>query len=240
MSYNKVLIVSDNHFLVRSFKMLVRELHLPEEHFQYCCTSGKMELESEDLRKVDIKKEYRKVIDNFDLVISLHCKQIFPRELVNEIKCVNVHPGLNPFNRGWYPQVFSIINKLPIGATIHEMDELIDHGKIIAQQQVPVNSWDTSLDVYNRVLEAEIELLRKNLSRILEDNYIPTSPQQEGNYNSIDDFNRLLEIDLNKKKLTSELIDELRALTHGEFRNAYFIDPTTGKKVFVKLKLDPE
>jgi methionyl-tRNA formyltransferase len=76
----------------------------------------------------DLKKSNHiiEIIEKYQLVFSLHCKQIFPSELISNVKCINVHPGYNPLNRGWYPQVFSIIYDLPIGATIHEIDEVVD------------------------------------------------------------------------------------------------------------------
>lgn len=237
MAYNKVLLVTDNQNLFRRFVILLEELEISEARFEYACTSIKMELVDEGLRRVNVKKEYEELIKKYDLILSLHCKQIFPTELVNSIKCINIHPGLNPVNRGWYPQVFSIIKKLPIGATIHEMDEEIDHGKIIAQKEVPVFGWDTSLDVYNRVLDAELELLQLHLIKILSGNYQAEAPVSEGNYNSIKDFEQLLEIDLNETIKVLDFIDRMRALTHGDFDNAYFVDPQTEKKVFVKIQL---
>jgi hypothetical protein len=35
-------------------------------------------------------------------------------------------------------------------------------------------------------------------------------------------------------------IDYLRAMTHGEYMNAWFKDPATGKKVYIKITLQPE
>lgn len=238
MKYKRVLVVTDNHFLFRNFKSLIKDLALPDSYFSFCCTSPTMQLAEEGLQKINIKKEYQTIIGKFDLIFSLHCKQIFPENLVRKIKCINVHPGLNPYNRGWYPQVFSIINKKPIGATIHEMDEQVDHGGILAQREVTVNPWDTSLDVYNKVVIVELDLLKENLISLLNDEHDPLLLSDEGNYNSIEDFHQLLQLNMEEKGTIGELIDKLRALTHGNFRNAYFIDKATGKKVFVKINLE--
>ncbi len=101
-----------------------------------------------DLHNVDSK---------YKLVISAHCKKIFPPKLVNSFRCINIHPGLNPYNRGYYPQAFSLINKLPVGATIHEIDEKLDHGPIIFQEEVVIESIDTSFSLYNKIIKKEIE-----------------------------------------------------------------------------------
>jgi methionyl-tRNA formyltransferase len=236
----KVLVVTDNHYLFRKFKSLLNDLNLDVNQFDFACTSSQTELSEENLYKIDITKGAEKLIGKYSTIFSLHCKKVFPPELVRSVKCINIHPGYNPYNRGWYPQVFSIINKLPVGATIHEMDEQIDHGKIIAQKEIKVNSWDTSLDIYNRILELEIELIKVNLNNILNNNYRAVEPEKEGNYNSIRDFTKFLEIDLSETGTAEYFIDRLRALSHGHFKNAFFKDPATGAKIFVKLELEKE
>ncbi len=240
MKYRKVLVVTDNVVLFEGFLKIVQELNISESVFTYSCTSVKISNLEPRLRKIDVKQQFPEILKDFDLVFSIHCKQVFPNELVTNLKCINIHPGLNPYNRGWYPQVFSIINGLPIGATIHEMDEQIDHGGIIAQQEVKVEYWDTSLEVYEKVLAAEINLLEKYLPKILDGDYVVQNPTSEGNYNSKSDFGKLQRIDLNETQKVGALIDKLRALSHGEFHNAYFLDPRSGKKVFIKLQLDLE
>ena len=72
------------------------------------------------------------LISTCDLVISAHCKKIFPASLIDSIRCVNIHPGYNPVNKGWFPQVFSILNGQIAGATIHIMTSEVDSGPIIS------------------------------------------------------------------------------------------------------------
>jgi methionyl-tRNA formyltransferase len=129
---------------------------------------------------------------------------------------------------------------LPLGATIHEMDEFIDHGPIISQASVKIEAWDTSATAYEKVLQAEIELLSKNIKRILNDDYSTTTPESSGNFNSKKDFSKLCEIDLVQLDTFENHLRILRALTHDKFKNAYFTDEATGKKVFVKVVLSLE
>lgn len=179
------------------------------------------------------------IAGSYDLVLSIHCKQIFPKELFEAVKCINIHPGLNPYNRGWYPQVFSLLNNTPIGATIHVIGEQIDHGEIIDQLAVEVSSSDTSLDVYLRVLDAEKKLIKKNLPSIINGEFSSHPPSFEGNYNSLQDFKFLCHLNLEKKGTLKEHIDLLRALSHDPYKNAYFIDEY-GNKVFVSISLERE
>jgi methionyl-tRNA formyltransferase len=136
--------------------------------------------------------------------------------------------------------VFSIVNKLPLGATIHEIDEDLDHGAIIAQKEVPVYSFDTSLSAYNRVQAAEIALLNTHIESILSGQYSTIQANSEGNLNLMKDFNALCKLEIEKQQTIGETIDLLRALTHGEYKNAYFFDPNSGKRIFVSISLETD
>ncbi|WP_289021497.1 dTDP-4-amino-4,6-dideoxyglucose formyltransferase [uncultured Salegentibacter sp.] len=244
--YKNILIITDNLNLTISFEKLIAGTE-SERNFDFAISpfSDKNLFENDLVQEVkvyDLKKTstISSIIEQYDLVFSMHCKQIFPSKLVQNVKCINIHPGYNPFNRGWYPQVFSIIHDLPIGATIHEIDEKLDNGPIIDRIQVDKNAWDTSLDLYERVVEAEIKLLKKNLPKILEGKYLTIKPEFSGKTYLKKDFKKLLEIDTSEKITSIGFINRLRALTHGDYKNSYFIDPETGKKIFVKIQLTPE
>lgn len=239
----RILIVSDNPTLVQFFQMeFVAQCIGMLATVTYCysvinnCPDQMISIGATPINMKD-PKSISEVKGRFDLIFSLHCKQIFPAELVRSMPCINVHPGLNPFNRGWYPQVFSIINNNPIGATIHLMDEYVDHGDIIDQEEVEVLSSDTSLDIYERVLDAEKRLLSKNMRSIISLVFDHTPPCSEGNYNSIEDFRSICKLDLDSIGSLREHINLLRALSHGEFKNAYFYDEF-GKRIYIRVILE--
>ncbi|SEK39632.1 dTDP-4-amino-4,6-dideoxyglucose formyltransferase [Halomonas daqiaonensis] len=206
----------------------------------YCSPAGAQifseEIDSSRISILDVKNSFDEVKVEFDIGFSCHCKQIFPKSLVEIIPCFNFHPGLNPYNRGWFPQVFSIINGMPVGATLHKMDSKIDHGPVIAQRAISINSWDTSKSVYERVLDAEFELFDIWIERLLTGDFEEIELNDEGNYNSISDFNDLCEIDLDRKVSLREAIDFFRAMSFEGYDNAYFYDED-GRKVFVSLSL---
>ena len=236
----KIFVVTDNKFIFSEFKKIIDV----KENIQvdYFCSPKSEHIFSKEIATKTIKPMLLKnndnfFINNFDLGISCHSKQLFPSDLVNSILCVNIHPGLNPYNRGWYPQVFSIINGLPAGATIHVMDEEIDHGDIIIQKGIEINSYENSLQVYDKVQAKEIELLSNVLTDVLDGTFERIKPKSEGNYNSIQDYKNMCEIDLNKKVTMKEAIDYLRAMTHPPYKNSYFIDEN-GNKVFVSIELE--
>ena len=244
--YKKVLIVSDNIDQSAQLHILLQQLAIDKEViFDWSCSKfSDVELfnkkTTNTFTQVDLKnpEEVKSIINKYSLVISMHCKQLFPAELINKVKCINVHPGYNPVNRGWYPQVFSIINNTKIGATIHEIDAQLDHGDIIDRMEVPKYAWDTSLEIYNRVLEVELVLLNKNLIKILCNDYQTLRPENEGTLYLKNDFNQLCKLDLEATDTFEAFINKLRALSHAPFKNAYFIDKETGKKVFIDIRLE--
>lgn len=185
MHYKMPLVFSDNPHLCKKFTEMITALKT--EPFDYAISpfSNKTEFEQsfKPVRVYDLKKssDIYKIAGNYDLIISLYCKQIFPSYLIRLVKCINVHPGYNPVNRGWYAHVFAIINNMKIGATIYEMDKLPDHGNITGRMQVTKEIFDTSLTLYQKIVDAEMEFFTKLLPAIMENNYTTLKPENEGN-----------------------------------------------------------
>lgn len=246
--YNKILIISDNLPLCKEVKnlFLKREKQpFPFPDFSCSPFSNALYFQKEldeNVSVFDLKNEEDiiKIIKTYNLIISIHCKQIFPENLVNSVKCINIHPGYNPINRGWYPQVFAIINNTKIGATIHEIDNELDNGPIIDREFVTTSIHDTSGSLYNKIIKLEIELLDKNLDNIIQGKYKTLLPENTGNLYLKKDFNSLCKIDLNEEGRFIDFINRLRALTHFEYKNAYFTDPHTGEKIYLSLNIEKE
>jgi methionyl-tRNA formyltransferase len=235
-----IFIVTDNKHIYQEFTRIADGKKNIKVHY-FCSPKSKTifenEINSNLIKPIILKENEQYFINNFDVGFSCHSKQIFPIHLVNNVLCINIHPGLNPYNRGWYPQVFSIINELPAGATIHIMDEEIDHGDIIIQEEIIITSSDTSLSVYNKVQSKEIELLEKTFDSIIDGTFQKNKPISEGNYNSIGDYKKMCKIDLNQQVTMKQAIDFLRAMTHPPYKNCYFVDKN-GEKVYVSIDLN--
>ncbi len=239
-----ILVLTDNEYIYREFMEIIESVKYFKYNFNFFYSKANKVLSEKyrnckSFRSLSLKENIKMIIQEYDLVFSLHCKQLFPSDIVNNVRCINVHPGLNPHNRGWFPQVFSIINKLPIGVTIHEMDEELDHGPIIVQKELVIKIWETSYDVYKRIQELEIELIKENLLRIINNNYKAFLPVSEGNINLKKDFNELCEIDLDKKVSYREAIDFFRSMSFKGYKNAYFYDEE-GNKIFIEVELEKE
>lgn len=87
-------------------------------------------------------------------------------------RVLNIHPALLPKfgGQGMYGMnVHKAVveaGEKESGPTVHLVDEVYDHGQIVAQAKVPVLPTDTPEELSARVLKAEHELFPATLSRI--------------------------------------------------------------------------
>lgn len=240
----RILLISDISFQIEHFLELFEEKGCNSfaQLSVFCSPGSEPELSklNPKISSMDININVDHTIESYDLIISYHCRQLFPKKLVDSVRCINIHPGFNPFNRGWYPGVFSIANGYPAGATIHEMDEKIDHGPVIAQQRVEILPEDTSGSVYAKIIHAEHNLLQDWFVPMITGSYSTYYPGGKSNLNCKKDYENLKKLDMDETVRTGDLINRLRALTHEPYKNAYFIDKETGRKIFVSIILTRE
>jgi hypothetical protein len=85
--------------------------------------------------------------------------KIIPAAFLANRVIINAHPGLLPQNRGVDAFKWSIINKWPIGVTLHIIDEKIDCGLIIKRERTPIYSTDDFKIIAARNYELECNLL---------------------------------------------------------------------------------
>lgn len=86
-----------------------------------------------------------------NLFVSMSFNQIFKKEIINipEFKAINCHAGKLPFYRGRNILNWALINdEKSFGITVHYIDEGIDTGDIILQNEYPI----TDKDTYNTLL----------------------------------------------------------------------------------------
>jgi methionyl-tRNA formyltransferase len=167
----------------------------------------------------------------FGYILLTEFFQIFPAGVVN------LHPSYLPYNRGTYPNVWSIIEGTPAGATLHYIDAGIDTGDIIAQRQVPVEPVDTGKTLYRTLEEASLELLKDTWPLILsgQTGRRPQSSEEKSTFHRTRDVEKIDEIDLDRAYSARELIDLLRARTFPPYSGAYF--RVGNRKVYLRLEL---
>lgn len=112
----RICIVTDNEFIFFEFLKIIEEKNQKEWKFDFFYSVDCLESEQKFghlniCHPIRLNEQNEDFFCLYDLFFSMHCKQIFPNELVLNHRCINIHPGYNPYNRGWYPHVFSIINE---------------------------------------------------------------------------------------------------------------------------------
>ena len=87
------------------------------------------------------------------------------------------HDSLLPAYRGFSPTVWAIINgESQTGVTLFNIAAEVDAGDIVDQQSVPIGSDDTIAQVMEKVTQIYMELLERNLMRLLTGD-APRTPQ---------------------------------------------------------------
>ena len=166
----------------------------------------------------------------FDYILKPVFIDIFPQGVIN------LHPAYLPYNRGQYPNVWSIIEGTPAGTTLHFIDAGIDTGEIIARELVNVEPVDTGKTLNQKLAKASLDLFKVTWPTILSGSFQRLSQNiEDGTYHKTEDVQGIDEIDLDEYYKAKTLINILRARTFPPYKGAYFIQ--NGKKVYLRLQL---
>ena len=104
-----------------------------------------------------------------DLIVVAAFGQILSKEILDlpRLGCVNVHASLLPAYRGAAPIQWAVINgEEKSGVTIMQMDEGLDTGDILLQEEIPLEPDETGESLYNKMAALGGELLVKALPMI--------------------------------------------------------------------------
>ena len=127
------------------------------------------------LTPVKIRKEYEEVLSlEPDLIITCAYGQIIPKELLDypKYKCINTHGSLLPKGRGGAPIQRSIMNgEDKTGITIMFMNEKMDEGDILYQEEMPIDIHDTNATLFNKLSNLALDMLLKFLPEYIKGNY---------------------------------------------------------------------
>jgi methionyl-tRNA formyltransferase len=177
---------------------------------------------------------------NAEVLVSAGYDHIIPESVLDSFeRTINAHWSLLPYGRGENPNVWSIIDDHPAGVTIHEMVPDVDAGPIIAQREVPVKPDDTGRDLYERLIDEQIDLFASTWPAIRRGDY-DTSPNliEDGTHHRRSEFDELCELPLEKEMTMKKCINILRALTFEPYKNAYF--EKDGQRYYVEINISEE
>jgi len=107
------------------------------------------------------------------VILSGYLRKLGPKTLARFAhRILNVHPALLPryggqgyYGRRVHEAVLASGDKVS-GATVHLVDDVYDHGEIVAQVEVPVLPGDDASALERRVMAAEPRLFVETLKRL--------------------------------------------------------------------------
>jgi len=166
----------------------------------------------------------------FDYILQPKLLDLFPAGVVN------LHPSFLPYNRGQYPNVWSIVDGTPAGVTLHYIDAGVDTGDVIAQHKVEIEPVDSGATLYHK-LEYACVALFKDTWPLIRSGQASRVPQHggEGSFHLARDVDQIDLIDLDRTYTGRELIDIIRSRTFPPHRGAYMVHE--GRKVYLRLQL---
>lgn len=185
----------------------------------------------DSLQKIEELKPEMGISVMFGYLLKKDFLDLLPRG------CLNLHPGYLPYNRGAYPNVWSIVERTPAGVTLHYVDEGIDTGDIVRQKAVPISSSDTGESLYHKLETSALELLSETWPAV-ESGKIQRVAQGlgQGTFHKQADLARIDEIDLEQSYRAEDLLNVLRARTFPPYPGAFFRH--NGKKVHIRVQFE--
>ena len=166
------------------------------------------------LQPEKIRVEYDEIIKlNPDIIITCAYGQIIPKELLTLPKygCINIHASLLPKLRGGAPIHKAIIDGYDkTGVTIMYMDEKMDSGDIVYQEEVKIMDTDNVGTLFDKLSVLGSNMIVKVLPDIINNNINPIKQNEEEvtyAYNITRE-----EEHINFNKTTKEVFNQIRGL----------------------------
>ena len=153
-----------------------------------------------------------------DYIVSIHFPYIVPPEVLAlpRVGVLNLHPAFLPYNRGWHTPTWAILEGTPVGATLHFMDDGVDTGDVVRQEQLEVGPGDTAHSLYARLKQLEIDVFTRAWPQIATGK-LPRHPQDKragSSHRRSDLFaDAIQRVELEQTVKAGDLIRRLRALT---------------------------
>lgn len=104
-----------------------------------------------------------------DLIISAGYTKIFQKSIINipQYGCINLHPSLLPCYRGPSPVFWQIANGEQLtGVTVHYIDEGVDTGNILYQEETPLGKDETTGELFLRLARLGADAVLKSIDMI--------------------------------------------------------------------------
>lgn len=181
--------------------------------------------------------EFKKQLTQYqcDVFVVLAYGKIIPEEILNipKYQSLNIHGSLLPKYRGSCPIESAILNDdQKTGVTIIRMDKEMDHGPIVAKEEVVINPWPPTTDLLR---EKNVEAGTNLLISILP-NWVEKKIEEKEQDHSHATYTKMIE----KEDGLIDLSDDpyknyLKIQAYHGWPSAFFFEQVDGKKIRVKI-----
>lgn len=106
-----------------------------------------------------------------DIIVANNWRTWLPPEIFSVPRhgALNVHDGLLPEYAGFSPILWALLNReTHVGVTVHEMNEILDGGPIVAQHAIPVGPEDATTDLVLKTIDLIEPLVKRALNDVAE------------------------------------------------------------------------
>lgn len=106
--------------------------------------------------------------ENIEFIVSDRARNLIKKDCIDFLsgRIVNLHPSYLPWNRGYHPNFWSVVEQTPMGVSIHYIDEQIDTGDIIVQEEIQYDKSSTLKQTYDLSRKMMVKLFANNWTDI--------------------------------------------------------------------------
>jgi len=126
-------------------------------------------------------------------VLSDRSNFIITSEIISHLngRVFNTHPSILPLHRGWQPIFFSVLEGTEVGVSLHQVNNGLDKGPLLAQKKVNIFSDDTLRTIHMRCRIKILELISENTNALIGGDFKLTPQEGRGSYHSKSEFDPL-------------------------------------------------
>jgi len=191
-------------------------------------------LDADFIVQLQQKCEVKNAGEKIETFIVAAYGKIIPQAVLDipKHKTLNVHPSLLPNYRGASPLQSAMLDDAKnTGVTIMRIDELMDHGPIVAQKKITVDEWPT-YEIFEETMAREGgKLLAETMPKWVVGT-ITEQPQEH----STATFTKKITKEDGLIDLAADAYTNFRKIqTYHQWPTAYFFVEKNGKKTRVKI-----
>lgn len=130
-----------------------------------------------------IREDYSEIVNlKPDLIVTCAYGQIIPKELLELPKygCINIHASLLPDYRGGAPIHKAVMDgKDKTGVTIMYMDEKMDSGDILYQEELEITSEDNTSTMFSKLSVLGAKMIGEFIPRLISNDFTRIKQNEE-------------------------------------------------------------